>query len=83
MAAGRESRQYCLSVRVWSDGCEEDCDSNGVPDDCDIASGGVTDKDGDNVPDSCEYARGDFDLDGEIGAADLATLLAEWGPLEP
>lgn len=61
------------------DGCEEDCDANSVPDDCDIASGGVTDKDADGVPDSCEYAHGDFDLDGEIGAADLSYLLSVWG----
>jgi hypothetical protein len=61
------------------DGCEEDCDANGVPDDCDIAAGGATDKDADGVPDSCEYARGDFDLDGEIGAADLSYLLSVWG----
>lgn len=60
------------------DACELDCDGNGVPDECDTA-GGAPDKDSDGVPDACEYARGDFDLDGSIGAPDLAYLLSVWG----
>ncbi|MDG1491589.1 MAG: VCBS repeat-containing protein, partial [Planctomycetota bacterium] len=41
----------------------EDCNANGIPDECDIASGTVTDCNGDGVPDPCQLA-GDptFDL---------------------
>ena len=60
------------------DDCETDCDSNGTPDECDTANG-APDKDLDGVPDACEYARGDFDLDGTVGAPDLAYLLSVWG----
>ncbi len=58
--------------------CESDCDANGIADDCDLA-GGAVDKDADDTLDACEYARGDFDLDGLIGAPDLAYLLSVWG----
>ena len=36
-------------------------------------------RDGDGRLDACEVAQGDFNLDGEIGAADLAELLSLWG----
>ena len=32
----------------------------------------------DGVLDDCEFARGDFDLDGTVGGADLAVLLSLW-----
>ena len=28
--------------------------------------------------DDCEYARGDFDLNGTVGAADIAVILSLW-----
>ena len=31
--------------------------------------------------DDCEFARGDFDLDGTVGGADLATMLSLWGTI--
>ena len=37
------------------------------------------DKDADGRLDECEIALGDFNLDGEIGAAELAELLSLWG----
>ena len=58
--------------------CEADCDGNGTPNACEILNGAV-DKDTDGVPDACEYARGDFDLDGIVGATDLAYILSVWG----
>jgi hypothetical protein len=55
-----------------------DCDANAVPDSCDIVAGAM-DKDQDGRIDDCEYSRGDFDLDGQIGGADLPFLLFAWG----
>jgi hypothetical protein len=65
------------------DGCDMaqgagDCDHDQVLDRCEVA-GGATDKDADGRPDACEYAAADFDLDGQVGGADLAYLLAVWG----
>jgi len=59
-----------------------DCTGNGVPDSCDIASGGAGDADGDGVPDQCEppdCPPGDVDCDGTTGPADLAFVLQRWG----
>jgi hypothetical protein len=59
-----------------------DCDDNFVLDSCQIAAG-AADADGDGVLDSCERQRGDFNLDGMVGAQDLAMLLAIWGQTNP
>jgi hypothetical protein len=56
---------------------------NGRLDSCDIGQFGEQDKDGDSRPDACEFARGDFDLDGQVGAADLSGILAIWGLQNP
>ena len=58
-----------------------DCNLNGIPDDCDIADGTSADVNRDGVPDEC-YATpclGDLDNSGDVGAADLSLLLADWG----
>ena len=65
------------------DSCEAaqtgaDCNNNGLLDSCEIASG-AQDKDADGRLDGCEIALGDFNLDGQISAADLADLLGLWG----
>ena len=47
--------------------CEGDCNSNGVADSSDIASGASTDCNGNNVPDDCDIAAGtsqDLDRNG-------------------
>ncbi|MFH1417495.1 MAG: choice-of-anchor J domain-containing protein [Planctomycetota bacterium] len=36
------------------DECDTDCNENGIPDECDIAGGTSTDCDNDGVPDECE-----------------------------
>lgn len=59
-----------------------DCDGNGALDSCDIAAGAV-DTDADGRIDACEYAQGDLNLDGLVGPADLAILLARWGTVAP
>ena len=62
-------------------GASGDCNGNGLPDDCDIASGLLTDGDGDGLPDECDGATCPWDLDGDdqVDGADLTALLAEWG----
>ena len=67
------------------DACEglRDCDGNGEPDACQIAADAMLDKNGDGVLDACNYAAGDFDLDGQVGGADLAYILGIWGAVNP
>jgi hypothetical protein len=47
-----------------------DCNSNGIPDDCDIATGTSTDLNGNGVPDECE-STGDLNCDGAIDNFDI------------
>jgi formylglycine-generating enzyme required for sulfatase activity len=68
-----------VSVRVQTG---SDCDGNGALDYCEIAAG-ATDDNQNCVPDGCEYKLGDFDLDGAVGAPDIAYLLAVWGTADP
>lgn len=62
------------------DACRKryDCNSNGVPDTCDIADGTSRDDDGDGIPSDCE-CPGDLDFDHDVDLADLAQLLAHYG----
>lgn len=55
-----------------------DCNGNGVPDACDIASGRSVDLNGDGVPDECNPVA-DVDGDGATGLVDLARLLRVFG----
>ncbi|MGE3166602.1 MAG: hypothetical protein AB7O52_17005 [Planctomycetota bacterium] len=56
-----------------------DCNSNGTPDPCDIASGTSTDTDGDGTPDECSatatLVRGDCNVDGAENISDAVFLL--------
>jgi VCBS repeat protein len=55
-----------------------DCNSNGLPDACDIASGTSLDRNGDGIPDECQgppFHRGDFNVDGEVDISDAIQLL--------
>jgi len=58
-----------------------DCNKNGVPDACDIASGASADADGNGVPDECErppettFMRGDANADGKRDIADAIRVL--------
>ncbi|MCA9283703.1 MAG: hypothetical protein KDA22_00705 [Phycisphaerales bacterium] len=60
-----------------------DCNQNGTPDDCDIASGTSADLNNNGIPDECEDCPGDLNRDGVVNPADLAILLAAWGPSPP
>jgi len=58
---------------------ENDCNTNGVPDDCDIASGTSLDANGNGIPDECETScLGDLDGDNDVDQADLGLLLASY-----
>ena len=57
----------------------EDCNENGVPDECDIAAGASLDCNENGVPDECDCSA-DLDGDGTVNATDLAQLLGAWGP---
>jgi hypothetical protein len=53
-----------------------DCDGNGVPDECEIASGALADCNGNGVPDACEIASGllaDCDRNGIPDACEIAS----------
>jgi predicted outer membrane repeat protein len=67
---------------LLADGTAEDCNTNGIPDQCDLAEGADDDNTNGEL-DVCEIARGDLDLDGCIGGADLAILLAFYGTNAP
>jgi len=60
-----------------------DCDGNGIPDACEIASNPALDTSGNGILDSCQRARGDFNLDGVVDGSDLAVLLLLWGTKNP
>ncbi|MCP4251377.1 MAG: hypothetical protein GY778_30445, partial [bacterium] len=51
--------------------CGADCNSNDIPDDCDIA-GGAADCDENGVPDICEVAERDCQPNGIVDACDIA-----------
>jgi hypothetical protein len=58
-----------------------DCNANGIPDDCDIASGSLPDP-GFGIPEPCAASTAcpsDLDSDGAITGADLGILLSQWG----
>ncbi|MCE2883142.1 MAG: hypothetical protein LW636_12420, partial [Planctomycetaceae bacterium] len=63
----------------------DDCNANGVPDECDIADGTEIDGNANGIPDCCESGNGcgacagDLDGNGTIEAPDLALLLGAWG----
>lgn len=52
-----------------------DCNTNGRPDSCDIATGLASDYNGNGVPDPCEPCIADFNADGELGLQDLFDFL--------
>ena len=67
----------CEGLNLPSDAA--DCNGNEVPDACDIAIGLSNDQNNNGIPDECE-CRWDLDGNGSVGASDLLSLLASWGP---
>jgi hypothetical protein len=68
------------SILEWDVGVatESDCNANGIPDSCEIASGSVGDCDNDGIPNSCEIAAGapDCNNNGIPDACDIASGLS-------
>ena len=56
-----------------------DCDADGVPDLEEIAAGTANDSNRDGIPDTCQ-CDADLNRDGNVDGADLASILAFWGP---
>ncbi|MCP3903961.1 MAG: hypothetical protein GY715_10040 [Planctomycetes bacterium] len=56
-----------------------DCNDNGVPDDCDIDEGILTDVNGNGIADECECV-GDIDGSGDVGFGDILAVIGAWGP---
>jgi len=63
----------------------DDCNKNGTPDPCDLASGQEEDANVNGIPDCCEgegscgSCLGDLDGSGTVDGVDIAVLLAAWG----
>jgi hypothetical protein len=55
-----------------------DCNGNGVPDGCDLASGASSDLNGNSRPDDCE-CLGDTDGSGQVNVDDLVNVILDWG----
>lgn len=61
-----------------------DCNGNGVRDECDIAGQTSHDSNGNAIPDECEsLCRADVNGDGVINGVDLSFVLGGWGNCPP
>ena len=69
----------CDNCPELSNPGQEDCNSNGVGDICDIAAGTSQDCNTNGVPDECDAVPGDLDDDGDVDADDFAIFLSAWG----
>ena len=59
---------------------ELDCNGNGNPDACDIASGDSNDANGNGIPDECESTcAGDVDGDGDTDVDDVLAIINGFG----
>jgi hypothetical protein len=65
------------AVMVWD--AFEDCDSDGAPDELQIAKDSSLDADGDGALDACDQPSPDLNGDGVVDGNDLGILLAAWG----
>ncbi len=77
-AVNQATQGFALVVSGAITGTDSDCNTNGIPDACDIASGRSLDINGNGRPDECELP-GDFDGDGDLDAEDYAILLDSFG----
>ncbi len=60
------SKSLDCNGNMIPDVCEDDCDENGVADECEIADGASRDCNNNGIPDSCDIQDGtDFDCDGD------------------
>jgi hypothetical protein len=59
-----------------------DCNTNGIPDECDIADGTCEDINSDGVPDECQCLA-DIDGSGAVTIDDLLAVIGYWGSSVP
>ena len=77
--ADGETWQDAVSY-TYSYTATEDCNSNLVPDNCDIANGTSQDNNGNGIPDECDSGcEGDADGDGDSDVDDLLAALGNFG----
>lgn len=55
-----------------------DCNTNGIADGCDIATGASSDVNSDGIPDECQACLGDTDGDLDTDLSDLGVVLAAY-----
>lgn len=62
-----------------------DCNSNSIPDSCDIAAGTLHDENGNGFPDECETIECliDFNESGSADVPDIFAFLSLWFPGDP
>ncbi|MBN1514811.1 MAG: S8 family serine peptidase [Phycisphaerae bacterium] len=77
-AVNQATQGFALVVSGVITGTESDCNTNGVPDACDVDSGRSLDINGNGRPDECDLL-GDFDEDGDLDEDDYAILLQSFG----
>ena len=59
---------------------QEDCNDNGVNDNCDIANGTSSDDNGNGIPDECENnCPGDANGDGLADVDDILAVIGDFG----
>ena len=76
-APNRLNSALSTGVAYLFTGLLDDCNDNGSPDYCDIASGFTVDADRDGVPDECQaHCPADIDGDGVINFGDLNIVLS-------
>jgi hypothetical protein len=82
--SGFVGAQYLNSGALNSGGGEfilwaSDCNSDGIPDRCNIDLGSDTDLNNDGIPDSCQPFNPDVNGDGSIDSSDLSMILLAFG----
>lgn len=75
--AAPDSPDLSFDVQLLAYEVDADCNDNGVPDACDIATGFSLDENGDGRPDECDCGA-DVSMDGFVDFADLNIVLAQW-----
>lgn len=71
---------------VRSDGTPvNDCNKDGVEDNCQVLDGSLADTDGNGTPDVCDSAVcvGDCDMSGDVSFNDLVSMLFQFGKPSP
>ena len=65
-----------------ADSLSVDCNTNGIPDECDIADGTSEDINSDGVPDECQCLA-DIDGSGAVAIDDILAVSGYWGSSNP